>query len=98
MNVRFMDPLTVGDYPISMRSLVGSRLPKFSKHEVKLVKGSFDFLGLNYYTSNYATDAPELSMARPSLLTDSQVITTSKYIFYRYLINRTNLNVHKSNI
>ncbi|KAL5081237.1 hypothetical protein RYX36_009658 [Vicia faba] len=74
----FMEPLTVGDYPSSMRSLVGSRLPKFSEHEVKLVKGSFDFLGLNYYTSSYATDAPEFSKARPSLLTDSQVITTSE--------------------
>ncbi|PNX83388.1 beta-glucosidase 24-like protein, partial [Trifolium pratense] len=72
----FLEPLTVGDYPSSMRSLVGSRLPKFSKHQSKLVKGSFDFLGLNYYTSNYATDAPELSDARPSLLTDSQVITS----------------------
>jgi beta-glucosidase len=63
-----------------MRSLVGSRLPKFSTHQSKLVKGSFDFLGLNYYTSNYATDAPELSQARPSLLTDSQVITSSMYL------------------
>jgi beta-glucosidase len=62
-----------------MRSLVGSRLPKFSKKQSKLVKGSFDFLGLNYYTSTYATDAPELSQARPSLLTDSQVITSSMY-------------------
>ncbi|WJX71789.1 Beta-glucosidase 12 [Trifolium repens] len=74
----FLEPLTVGDYPSSMRSLVGSRLPKFSKQQSKLVKGSFDFLGLNYYTSTYATDAPELSQARPSLLTDSQVITSNE--------------------
>ncbi|KAH7543603.1 hypothetical protein FEM48_Zijuj02G0201300 [Ziziphus jujuba var. spinosa] len=50
----FMDPLTYGDYPRSMRSLVGKRLPEFTKEESKLVKGSFDFLGLNYYTANYA--------------------------------------------
>lgn len=49
-----MDPLTYGDYPRSMRSLVGKRLPKFTKEESRLVKGSFDFLGLNYYTANYA--------------------------------------------
>ncbi|KAF3449148.1 hypothetical protein FNV43_RR09876 [Rhamnella rubrinervis] len=39
----YMDPLTNGDYPYSMRSLVGERLPEFSKEDSKLVKGSFDF-------------------------------------------------------
>ncbi|CAN0902046.1 Beta-glucosidase 24 [Linum grandiflorum] len=52
----FMDPLTKGEYPKSMKSLVGNRLPKFSKEESELVKGSFDFLGLNYYTSSYAAN------------------------------------------
>jgi beta-glucosidase len=75
-----MDPLTIGDYPSSMRSLVGSRLPKFSTYQVKLVRGSFDFIGLNYYTSNYATNAPELSEAKPSYITDSLVILTSKCV------------------
>ncbi|KAL6341213.1 hypothetical protein AAG906_032330 [Vitis piasezkii] len=56
----FMDPLTNGDYPHSMRSLVGSRLPKFSKEQAMMVKGSYDFLGLNYYTANYAAYAPTL--------------------------------------
>ncbi|XP_027355081.1 beta-glucosidase 12-like [Abrus precatorius] len=74
----FMEPLTKGDYPNSMRSLVGNRLPKFSAYEVRLVKGSFDFIGLNYYTCYYATDAPELSEARPSYLTDSLVSLTSE--------------------
>ncbi|CAJ1978014.1 unnamed protein product [Sphenostylis stenocarpa] len=73
----FMEPLTIGEYPYSMQSLVGSRLPNFSAIEIKLVRGSFDFIGLNYYTSYYATDAPELSEARPSYLTDSLVILTS---------------------
>ena len=48
-----MDPLTNGDYPYSMRSLVGKRLPEFSKEESKLVKGSYDFLGINYYSASY---------------------------------------------
>ncbi|KAL9298306.1 hypothetical protein ACSQ67_024202 [Phaseolus vulgaris] len=73
----FMEPLTIGEYPKSMQSLVGSRLPKFSADEIKLVRGSFDFIGLNYYTSYYAADTPELSEARPSYLTDSLVILTS---------------------
>ncbi|XLR19457.1 hypothetical protein S83_047369, partial [Arachis hypogaea] len=46
------DPLRRGDYPVIMKSLVESRLPKFSSHESSLVRGSFDFIGLNYYTSN----------------------------------------------
>ncbi|XP_020207128.2 beta-glucosidase 12, partial [Cajanus cajan] len=74
----FMEPLTIGDYPNSMRSLVGSRLPKFSTYEVELVRGSYDFIGLNYYTSYYATDAPELSEDMPSFLTDSRVVLTSE--------------------
>ncbi|MED6147318.1 Beta-glucosidase 12 [Stylosanthes scabra] len=74
----FMDPLTSGDYPVIMRSLVGSRLPNFSSHESRLIRGSFDFIGLNYYTSEYATDAPQLSDARPSFLTDALVILSSE--------------------
>uniref|UniRef100_A0A1D1YFL4 Beta-glucosidase 12 n=1 Tax=Anthurium amnicola TaxID=1678845 RepID=A0A1D1YFL4_9ARAE len=54
----FMDPLTQGDYPFSMRALVGERLPKFTKKQSKMIKGSFDFIGLNYYTSNYAVALP----------------------------------------
>ncbi|KAK7314795.1 hypothetical protein VNO77_33323 [Canavalia gladiata] len=74
----FMDPLTVGDYPNSMRALVGSRLPKFSRYQARLIRGSFDFIGLNYYTSYYATDAPELREAMPSFLTDSLAIITDE--------------------
>jgi beta-glucosidase len=80
MSFRFMDPLTIGDYPSSMRSLVGSRLPKFSKYQAKLLKGSFDFIGLNYYTSYYATNAPELSEAKPSYNTDALIFMTSKCV------------------
>ncbi|KAF3631415.1 Furcatin hydrolase [Capsicum annuum] len=50
----YLHPLTYGDYPRTMKRLVGKRLPKFTPKESKLVKDSFDFLGLNYYTSNFA--------------------------------------------
>ncbi|MCI11557.1 beta-glucosidase 12-like, partial [Trifolium medium] len=56
-----------------MRSLVGARLPKFTTKQAKLLIGSFDFIGLNYYSSTYASDAPLLSNARPNYLTDSLV-------------------------
>ncbi|CAN1753565.1 Beta-glucosidase 24 [Linum perenne] len=50
----FMDPIYRGEYPHNLKYYVGDRLPKFSKRESKLLKGSFDFLGINYYTSRYA--------------------------------------------
>lgn len=55
----YMDPLTNGEYPASMRKLVGERLPEFTKEESEMIKGSYDFLGLNYYTARYAKDDPD---------------------------------------
>eukprot|EP00253_Pinus_taeda_P000856 PITA_00856 len=52
----FMDPLFLGDYPSSMRERVGNRLPAFSAQESHRVKGSVDFVGLNHYTTYYATN------------------------------------------
>ncbi|XP_002992345.2 beta-glucosidase 6 isoform X1 [Selaginella moellendorffii] len=50
-----LDPIFFGDYPDSMRRLVGDRLPRFSVEDKALVQGSLDFLGVNHYTTNYAT-------------------------------------------
>jgi len=55
---RFLDPLTSGKYPDSMRSLVGARLPRFSSEEAKDLKGSFDFLGYNYYSTDFTINNP----------------------------------------
>jgi beta-glucosidase len=87
-----LDPLTNGDYPHSMRSLVKNRLPKFTKEQSKLVKGSFDFIGLNYYTANYAAYAPQPNGLKASYLTDASANLSSKYKFntqshaYEFLI------------
>lgn len=54
----FLDPLTSGEYPDSMRSLVGARLPRFSSEEAKDLKGSFDFLGYNYYSTDFTVNNP----------------------------------------
>jgi len=48
---RFMHPLIKGEYPLTMRKLAGNRLPKFSEEQSELVRGAFDFIGLNYYTA-----------------------------------------------
>ncbi|XP_050236748.1 beta-glucosidase 40-like isoform X1 [Mercurialis annua] len=52
----FIEPLILGDYPRSMKSRVKDRLPTFSKIEVALIKGSLDFVGINHYTTFYASD------------------------------------------
>ncbi|KAJ1378831.1 Glycoside hydrolase family 1 [Sesbania bispinosa] len=72
----FMEPLTTGDYPKNMRAIVRNRLPKFSKWQARLVNGSFDFIGLNYYSSGYISNAPPQSNAKPSYLTDSMANTS----------------------
>jgi beta-glucosidase len=76
-----MDPLTNGDYPKIMRVLVKTRLPKFTKEQSRLVSGSFDFIGINYYSSCYASDAPQLSNAPASYLTDSLSRFSCKDLF-----------------
>ncbi|XP_009758225.1 beta-glucosidase 12-like isoform X1 [Nicotiana sylvestris] len=73
-----LHPLTYGDYPIIMKGLVGKRLPKFTPKESELVKGSFDFLGMNYYTSNFAAHlSSPLNTANVSFTTDNQVNQTT---------------------
>ncbi|XP_020422112.1 beta-glucosidase 12 [Prunus persica] len=74
----FAEPLTSGDYPQSMRSFVGSRLPKFTEQQSKLLIGSFDFLGLNYYAGYYASDAPQNNSVYASYVTDARVNLSSE--------------------
>ncbi|XP_058200013.1 beta-glucosidase 13-like isoform X7 [Rhododendron vialii] len=75
----FMDPLTTGDYPYSIQSLVGNRLPKFTDEQSKMLNGSFDFLGLNYYSASYAAHVPDQPSNRVNVTytTDSQVRLTT---------------------
>ncbi|OWM73471.1 hypothetical protein CDL15_Pgr026570 [Punica granatum] len=68
----FLDPIVYGNYPHSMRSLVGARLPKFTKEQSAMLKGSFDFLGLNYYTTNYARYVRQSNSVNASYLTDAR--------------------------
>ncbi|KAL0918570.1 hypothetical protein M5K25_010585 [Dendrobium thyrsiflorum] len=56
-----LEPLVFGDYPEIMKKNVGSRLPSFTQQQSELVKGSFDFISLNHYTSSYVTDNPNNS-------------------------------------
>jgi len=52
----FADPIfgKNGDYPPSMRRLVGDRLPRFTLAEKEMLANSADYFALNHYTSRYA--------------------------------------------
>ncbi|CAA3002124.1 beta-glucosidase 12-like, partial [Olea europaea subsp. europaea] len=61
-----------------MRALVGKHLPKFTHEESRLLKGSYDFLGVNYYTSNYAADLPSINTVNTSYSTDVRANLTTE--------------------
>ena len=66
----FGDPTVFGDYPSSMRERLGELLPRFTAEDTRLLKGSTDFLALNYYTSDrvrHAPDAGEMEIAHASM-------------------------------
>ncbi|KAM2067190.1 hypothetical protein COP2_044843 [Malus domestica] len=54
----YMEPLVYGDYPKIMRLLAKRRIPTFTVEEKKLMKGSFDFIGVNYYTARFGRYLP----------------------------------------
>ena len=64
---RYVEPMVFGDYPKSMRKLVKERLPIFSEEEKKMIKGTSDFIGINYYTSSFVRNAPPSPYPRPNL-------------------------------
>ncbi|XP_050915780.1 furostanol glycoside 26-O-beta-glucosidase-like, partial [Lathyrus oleraceus] len=56
-----LDPVFHGDYPKIMKESVGNRLPEFTKKEKHMLKGSTNFIGINYYTSHFARHKPNIT-------------------------------------
>ncbi|KAK2989342.1 hypothetical protein RJ640_002492 [Escallonia rubra] len=77
----YLEPLTTGEYPQSMKKLVGTRLPHFSPEQAEKLKGSFDFLGLNYYTAVYVTHGSNVTTGQISCETDSQSASDWLHIY-----------------
>jgi beta-glucosidase len=72
----FADPIYLGDYPSSMKTILGNKLPTFTSDEVALVKGSADFFGLNHYTAKYISNPPPSAALDPTGL-DGRVVQSS---------------------
>ncbi|GLU00230.1 hypothetical protein SLE2022_176110 [Rubroshorea leprosula] len=72
-------PITYGDYPKIMRVMVGNRLPQFTEEESRMVRGSIDFLGINYYSARYVDDCTSCPTGDLNLsyTTDSHVNETT---------------------
>jgi len=80
LGLRFMNPLVNGDYPFIMRALVRDRLPHFTQEESEMIRGSYDFIGLNYYTTNYASAPPMNGNYMPTLsINDSYVVQSGTF-------------------
>lgn len=47
-----------------------SRLPEFTKEEVEFIRGTFDYFGLNHYTTWLVSNDVDRKVGRPSFLDD----------------------------
>ncbi|XP_057841268.2 coniferin beta-glucosidase-like [Cryptomeria japonica] len=79
-NIRwFLDPIVLGNYPSEMRERLGSRLPAIDSEMSGKLAGSFDFIGINQYTTLYASSTPTPSLDMGTLAyPDSMVYLTGE--------------------
>jgi beta-glucosidase len=70
----FADPICK-DYPFIMKKKIGERLPKFTEDEKMLLKGSYDFLGLNHYTSRYVKNGNNTNLNYKDFYQDRDITT-----------------------
>lgn len=70
-----------------MRKLVGNRLPEFTKKEKHMLKGSLDFIGVNYYMSIFARHESNRSKMFYIDNFDALAATTGKLIFLELNFN-----------
>ncbi|KAK5638885.1 hypothetical protein RI129_013180 [Pyrocoelia pectoralis] len=72
-----------GDFPEIFKKFIAersraegyqqSRLPSFSENEIRNIRGTADFFGLNYYTTSYTKDRKPHPIGKPSSLKDSRI-------------------------
>ncbi|CAD5332582.1 unnamed protein product [Arabidopsis thaliana] len=68
-----LSPLVFGDYPETIKISAGNRLPSFTKEQSMMVKNSFDFIGVNYYTARFVAHDLNVDISRPRFMTDQHL-------------------------
>ncbi|KAL0862186.1 hypothetical protein Bca101_041304 [Brassica carinata] len=68
-----LDPLVFGDYPKSIKRNAGKRLPSFTRLQTQMIRNSFDFIGINYYSARYVTRQLQSDHSRLRFTTDQHV-------------------------
>lgn len=81
---RFVEPLVYGDYPFIMRALVGDALPEFTAEQKELVKGSYNYIGVNYYTARFTISVDKTSNDVYTTMDDYRHVTESSTILYSF--------------
>lgn len=70
-----------------MKKFAGRKIPAIRPFEKKLVKGSFDFIGVNHYVTFHVKDNPSsLEMERRDITADMalSIDCKKKYIYQLY--------------
>ncbi|CAM0884555.1 unnamed protein product [Alopecurus aequalis] len=73
-----LEPLMSGDYPETMKKIVGSRLPSFTRTQSEAIIGSVDFIGINHYYSVYVSGRPLEKGVRDYMADMSVTLKASK--------------------
>ncbi|KAF3579796.1 hypothetical protein DY000_02028697 [Brassica cretica] len=68
-----LDPLIFGDYPKAIKRNAGKRLPSFTRKQTEMIRNSFDFIGINYYSARYVTRQLQSDPSRLRFTTDQHV-------------------------
>ena len=77
-----LEPVVRGDYPFSMRSLAREQLPFFTDKEQEKLVGSYDMMGINYYTSKFSKHIDISPKYSPLLNTDDAYAKQKSKKFY----------------
>ncbi|CAD5332583.1 unnamed protein product [Arabidopsis thaliana] len=68
-----LSPLVFGDYPETIKTTAGNRLPSFTKEQSMMLQNSFDFIGINYYTARFVAHDLHVDLSRPRFTTDQHL-------------------------
>ena len=82
-----MDPIINGQYPQTMQDIVKERLPRFTPDQVKLVKGSADYIGINQYTAIYTTEKKMVNQTPISYSEDWHVHYHCEFLVFRCMFH-----------